>query len=332
MRTGLYILDNLPRVYSPATQSRIAALLDIDASLQAPDIAVRDAALLHCAEVIMTGWGGPRMDAPFLDNAPNLKAVFHAGGSVRPIVTESFWSRGIVISSAWAANAIPVAEYTLSQILFALKQGHRALRCMREARSLDAARSKIGRAPGAYGSTVGVIGLGMIGRLVVERLKPFDLTVLAYDPYAKNKTNGTGKVEMTTLEDLFVRSDVVSLHAPWIPETEGMISGPHIESMKSNAAFINTARGALVREDEMIDVLKKRPDLTAVLDVTYPEPPGDDSPLWDLDNVFLTPHMAGSMGRECHRMGEYMLEELQRYLKGEPLQWQVTQEGLRTMA
>jgi phosphoglycerate dehydrogenase-like enzyme len=102
--------------------------------------------------------------------------------------------------------------------------------------------------------------------------------------------------------------------------------------MKPGASFINTARGAIVREGEMIEVLRARPDLFAVLDVTYPEPPAPDSPLYTLPNVILTPHIAGSMDGECRRMGRYMVEELRRYVKGEPLRWGISRERAAVLA
>ena len=111
-----------------------------------------------------------------------------------------------------------------------------------------------------------------------------------------------------------------------------MITGEHLASMKANAAFINTARGAVVREDEMVEVLRQRPDLYAILDVTYPEPPEPGSPLYTLPNVVLTPHIAGSMDNECRRMGRYAIEDCRRYLAGEPLQWQITREQAATLA
>jgi phosphoglycerate dehydrogenase-like enzyme len=137
---------------------------------------------------------------------------------------------------------------------------------------------------------------------------------------------------MVSLEELFRESDVVSLHAPHTDETDGMITGEHIASMKRGATFINTARGGIVREEEMLEVLRKRPDLTAVLDVTEPEPAAADSPVFALPNVVLTPHIAGSLGLECRRMGRYMVDELRRYLNGEPLRWQVTRELVEKIA
>ena len=111
-----------------------------------------------------------------------------------------------------------------------------------------------------------------------------------------------------------------------------MITGAHIASMKEGATFINTARGAIVREPEMTAVLAERPDLFAILDVTDPEPPVDGSPLYTLPNVVLTPHIAGSMDGECRRMGRTMVEECRRYLAGEPLRWAIDRERARSLA
>ncbi|OPZ01725.1 MAG: D-3-phosphoglycerate dehydrogenase [candidate division BRC1 bacterium ADurb.BinA364] len=272
------------------------------------------------------------MDEAFLVAAPSLEAVFYGAGSIRAIAPPEFWRRGIVICSAWGANAVPVAEYALSQILFGLKRGWQAAAAMKAARGKAQSRQILDGVSGAYGGVVGIVSLGMIGRLVVEKLKPFDVRILAYDPYvAEAEARGLG-VELAGLDDLFRQADVVSLHAPWLPETVGLIRGAHFAAMKPYATFINTARGAIVREEEMIETLGRRGDVWAVLDVTHPEPPVPDSPLWTLPNVTLTPHMAGSQGAECHRMGQTMLEELDRYLSGAPLRWQVTEEKARIMA
>jgi phosphoglycerate dehydrogenase-like enzyme len=170
----------------------------------------------------------------------------------------------------------------------------------------------------------------MTGTHVAKLLQAFDVKVLACTSQ-KNKAIELG-VEQCLLEDIFIRSDVVSLHTPWLRETEGMVKGEHFASMKQNATFINTARGAVVREEEMIDVLRRRPDLFAVLDVTCLEPPSPQSPLFSLPNVVLTPHIAGSMDAECRRMGRYMVNELKRYVTGEPLRWLITREKASSLA
>ena len=329
---ALYILDPGPYewIYGPHERADINKLVDIIAPQQTVQSIREHPELLRDVDVILSGWGAPEMDAAFLDQAPQLKAVFYGAGSIRGIVDHAFWQRGCVITSAYGANAVPVAIYTLAQILFSLKHGWRyALELKRthqypERETMDM--------PGTYTSTVGLISLGMVGRQVCDLLKPFGLKVLAYDPFATPEAAQALGVELCALDDLFRRSDVVSLHTPWLKETEGMITGAHFAAMKKGAAFINTARGAIVREEEMIAVLQQRPDLFAVLDVVYPEPPAPDSPLYTLPNVIVTPHIAGAVGTECQRMGRYMVEELTRYLHGEPLQWGITEQQAKVLA
>ena len=311
-------------IYGPSEQKDIAQLVDIYAPAQTPDVIKENPSLLHDAEIIFSGWGGPRIDEEFLKVAPNLKIVFYGAGSVKNVVTDAFWKKELVITSAYAANAIPVAEYTLSQILFCLKLGWRsALDTIREKRWFWDCESVVG----AYESTVGIISLGVISYKVIEFLQTFDVNIMVCSGYLTKKRADELNVERNSLEDIFKKSDVVSLHSPLSDKTRGMITSEHIASMKPYASFINTARGAVVRQNELIEVLRQRPDLTAVLDVTNPEPPAPDSPLYELPNVVLTPHIAGAMGRECWRMGRYMVEELKRYLNGSPLDWEITREN-----
>ena len=284
--------------------------------------------LLQEVEVILSSWGGPLIDEEFLAAAPNLKTVFYGAGSIKGIMTEAAWKRGIRITSAYAANAVPVAEFTLSQILFCLKHGWRMIREVRDPVSWKG--DKV--VPGVFRTTVGVVSLGMTGRKVCELLQPFDVNVIAFDPYVAAEDFVALGIKSASLEQVFAESDVVALHAPWLPETEGMITGRLLESMKSGASFINVARGALIRENELIDVMRRRTDLTAVLDVVVLEPPAPDSPLFDLSNVVVTPHLAGSMHHECRRMGEYMVEELKRALSGEPMRWEITREKATRLA
>ena len=326
MLKAIFILDPGPYewIYGPQERADIAQLVDVYAPAQTRASIKANPSILAEAEIILSGWGAPEFNTDLLDAAPKLKAVLYGAGSIRGVATDALWDRGIVISSAWAANAVPVSEYALSQILFGLKHGWRIAQRVRANRAYPPRETMT--CPGAYGSTVGIISLGMVGRLVCERLKPFDVKVIAYDPFTTPDVARALNVELCSLDDVFQRADVVSLHTPWLKETEGMIQGRHFALMKSDATFINTARGAVVNEPEMIAALQDRPDLYAVLDVTHPEPPAPDSPLYTLPNVVLTPHIAGSMNDECHRQGRYMVDELRRYLGGQPLQWQITRE------
>lgn len=321
--TALYILDtsSFDMIYGPDEQAAIAGRVQLLGEPLSRQKCNEYPDRLREVELIFSGWGAPLMDEKFLAAAPNLKAVFYGAGSIRGFVTDAFWKRGVVVTSAYAANAIPVAEYILATTLFSLKRGWYHARETR-------AQHKFVRqiAPGAYRSTVGLISLGQIGKLVLNRLRTFDVRQVVYSTSLTPAAAAELGVESVSLDQLFRESDVISLHTPSLPETKGMITGAHFAAMKQNATFINTARGAVVRETEMIEILTRRPDLQAVLDVTDPEPPKPESPLYTLPNVVLTPHIAGSMNNECRRMGHYMVEELGRYLAGQSLQWQITKE------
>jgi phosphoglycerate dehydrogenase-like enzyme len=251
---ALYLLDSgaIEKIYGEEERAAVAGLADVYAPLQTGDSVAKNPGVLAEAEVILSGWGAPAMDGGFLAAATNLRVVFYGAGSLRRVATPAFWERGLRITSAYA---VPVSEYALAAILFSLKLGwHFAFSAQREK-----ALPRQGQVPGAYGSTVGLVSLGMVGRLVRERLRPFDLRVVAYDPFVTPEEAHVLGVDLMSLEDLFASSDVVSLHVPLLPETEGMILGSHLASMKRNATLINTSRGAVVREAEMVEVLGERP-------------------------------------------------------------------------
>jgi len=281
------------------------------------------------AEVIVGTWGMPKLDEEFLAAAPRLRAVFYSAGAVKGFVSDASWARGITISSAWAANGVPVAEYTLGTILLSLK---RFWHFTRDMRSPEGSTQGALRIPGAYHSKVGLVSLGAVGRATARLLQSFEIDVLAYDPFLPSEQAAELGVTLVSLESLFEQCEVVSIHAPWIPATERMVDGALISRMKNGATLINTSRGAVVAEDELCEVLANRPDLSAVLDVTYPEPPAPDSPLRQLPNVLLTPHIAGSMQVECARMGSWMAEELRRFCAKEPLRYSISKEQLASMA
>lgn len=325
---SLFVLADTDKIYSADQQKRIAELTELLCEPLKAEQARKRQDLLSRVELIFSGWGGPTLDEPFLAAAPDLKALFYGAGALSGVMTWAAYERGIIATSAWVANAVPVAEYTLGAILLSLKQAPQLMRRMHDLHGWA------GRDPdaiaGAYHSRVALVSLGVIGRKVAQLLKPFDLDVVAHDPMVSQQDADALNVRLVSLAEAFATGDVVSLHTPWLPETEGMVTGELVASMRPHATLINTSRGAVVREDELTRVLEKeRKDLTAILDVTHPEPPAKDSPLFMLPNVFLTPHVAGSMGKECHRMGQYMVDELERYLAGEPLQWAVPVEMAR---
>jgi len=279
-------------------------------------------------DMLFATWGMPKLDAEFLAAAPRLKAVFYAAGSVKGFATPESYKRGILISSAWQANAIPVAEYSHATILLGLK-GFWSSQRLARAGKFSHQHSPMA---GAFHSNVGLVSLGAIGRLVAGHLAKNEINILAYDPFATPAAAASLGVTLVSLEELFAKSHVVSIHTPWLPETEKMINGPLLRSIPESATLINTSRGAVIDEADLCEVLAERPDITAILDVTHPEPPLPDSPLRTLENVILTPHIAGSLGGEIARMGYWMKDELDLYLEGKPLQHGVSEDMLARMA
>lgn len=280
------------------------------------------------AEAIFTGWGMVMVDEEFLAAFPRLKILFFGAGSIRHFTTNAMWERGVRITTATKENAESVAEYTLAQILLGLKQVHPLALAFRE-HVVPSYREK---AAGNFGSTVGLISLGAIGQRVARWLQHFKHRVIAYDPYVSAKTAAELGVELVDLDTVFSRSDLVSCHAPLLDATNGLLREEHFSRLKPGAVFLNTARGAVVNEPDLCRVLANRPDLFAFLDVTWPEPPAADSPLRTLKNVLLTPHIAGCVGRECERMGAFMVSEFDRYVAGQPLIGEVTRERAALLA
>ena len=280
------------------------------------------------AEAVFSGWGMAKMDAEFLDFFPKLKVIFYGAGTIRSFATEAMWARGIRVTTAARANAESATEFTLGQILLSLKRTWSKTLSIREGKPETFSHPGAGN----VGSTVGLISLGLIGRNVGRRLRTFQHKVIAYDPFVSPHVAEEMDIELVSLEDLFARSDVVSCHTPLLDSTRGLLQRRHFEAMKQGATFINTARGAIVNEQALCEVLAQRPDLVALLDVTDPEPPLPASPLRSLPNVLLTPHIAGCLGPECRRMGLLMLDELDRYLAGEPLLYELDQAKAELVA
>ncbi|MEZ0215663.1 MAG: hydroxyacid dehydrogenase [Rariglobus sp.] len=271
------------------------------------------------AEIIFSGWGMAKIDIEFLRFFPRLKVIFYGAGTIRSFSTEAMWDRGIRITTSARANAESVTEFALAQILLSLKRAWSQALAFRD----EIADPVTGFAAGNVGSTVGLISLGVIGQLVAERLQSYQHKVIAYDPFIAPEVAAALNIELVSLEEIFERSDVVSCHTPLLDSTHGMLQRGHFLSMKRGATFINTARGGVVDEEAMCGVLAERPDLFALLDVTVLDHPRPDSLLRTLPNVLVTPHIAGCLGPECRRMGQLMVDELDRYLAGKPLLYEL---------
>jgi phosphoglycerate dehydrogenase-like enzyme len=283
--------------------------------------------LLGSCDVLVGHWGCPVLDAAAIAQAPDLRLFAYAAGTVKQTVTDAVWDAGIVVTSAAAANAVPVAEYTLAVILLANKGALVAREKLRDP-SLRAMRP---RPLGNVGKRVGIIGASHVGRHVIELLQRFELEVVVSDPFLDAGAAASLGATLVPLEELLATSDVVSLHAPDIPETAGMIGAPQLALLRDGATFVNTARPRLVDGDALERELRTG-RIAAVLDVTDPEPLPPDASLLAIPNAFVTPHLAGSQGTELRRLARTAIDEIERFVRGEPPRWPVTREQLASIA
>jgi len=280
---------------------------------------------------IFSTWGMIRGAADYFKNC---EVIFYGAGSVQGFARE-YLERGIRISSAWVANGVPVAEFTVSQIILACT-GFFGI--TGKVKSFDGWRESgriTGNYKGNYNQKIGILGAGTIARRVIDYLKRLDIKaeILVYDPYYPDEAADKAGARKASLEEIFKTCGVISNHIANLPSTVGMINKEHFNLMQDYATFINTGRGAQIIAQDMIGALKNNKSLTALLDVTDPEePPKDGSELYALDNVILTPHIAGCTGEEVLRMAEYMYGEYKLYISEKKLEYEVTADMLEYMA
>lgn len=283
--------------------------------------------LLQGAEIAITSWGCPPIDEEVLKQAPDLKLVVHAAGTVKGIVTPELIDRGIRVSSANDPLGVGVAETALGLTIAAVKRMWPLSQNTRNG-GWDEGKEQIRE---MYELKIGVVSAGRAGRHYIRLLQSFDVEVLLYDPIISSEEArelGAVKVEF---EQLLVESDVISIHAPSIPQTDNMFNAQAFSIMKDDAILINTARGSVINEEELaIELSKGR--FTACIDVTEPEPPAADHPFRKLDNVILIPHIAGAVNNGKHRLAQYSVDEIRKYLSKEPMLGEVNLKSIHVIA
>jgi phosphoglycerate dehydrogenase-like enzyme len=281
--------------------------------------------------VLLTGWGAPLLDQRRLRLLPRLTAVLHCAGSVKEVVTPALWERGISVSSAAEVNAIPVAEFTFAAILMAGKKAPFLAADARRSRTDWSYRHGRGKLSN-LGLTIGIVGFSRVGRRVVERVQQLeDVTCLVADPFADPSEVADMGAKLATLDEMLRRLDVLSIHAPELPSTRHLIGALELAQLPDHATVINTARGSLV-DTEALERECSTGRLNAILDVTDPEPLPAESALYDLANVMVTPHIAGSLDSETRRMTDAALEELERLEAKTPLRYEVREADLTVIA
>ena len=327
----LFVVDEsyFPFLYGSEELAELESRARFAHPVTSPASVLTNGAEFAEVEAIFATWGMPVLDATMLRRFPKLRIVFYAAGTIRSFVTHDSWRRGVRVTTAARANAKPVAEFTVAAIVFSLKRVWERMHSLREK---DLYRRHCPPIPGCYGTTIGLLALGKIGRCVAAQLRQMDVHVIAYDPYVQPAAAAELGVRLCSIEEVFTTADVVSCHLPLHAATTSLINAALLRRMKPDSTFINTARGAVVNERDLVTVLEERPDLYAVLDTIAEEPPRAGNPLLRLPNAIVTPHLAGSMCHECRRMGRMMIDEFRRYLAGESLLGEVLEHEIDRLA
>jgi D-3-phosphoglycerate dehydrogenase len=262
--------------------------------------------------------------ATLLEAAPSIKVVGVLRAGVENVDVAAATARGIAVVNTPGRNADAVADFTVGMLIAEARnicRGHRGLKHGRWIREYP----NSGHIPDLPGKTVGIVGLGEIGRKVARRLAGFDMTILAHDPFVKTAPEG---IRMVDLPTLMTESDFVTLHARVTKETEGLISRALIARMKPTAYLVNTARSALVDEVALTEALRDRKIAGAALDVFDHEPLGADDPLVHLENVTIAPHLAGGSNDAFFNCPKLLAAELAKLLGGSEPRSVVNREAL----
>jgi phosphoglycerate dehydrogenase-like enzyme len=281
---------------------------------------------LQGMDACLTHWSCPAFSEDVLKKANQLKLIVHAAGSVADLVNDQVYQRGIKVCSANSIMAQYVAEGVLTDILCGLRlipqQSY-------EMKFQKIWKKRLVESQSLLGAKVGLVGLGTIGRYLIRLLEPFHVQIKIYDPYLdKESLKEFPQVELTSLEQVLEWGDIISVHASLTPETRGLLNEKMLKLIKNEALLVNTARGAIINEGALVSELKTG-RFRAVLDVFEVEPLPDESPLRSLENVILLPHVAGITARE--QMSIAMIEEIQRFSRGEPLQYEIPYEKFKFM-
>lgn len=293
---------------------------------------ITDDAILKQTEVLITGWGSRPVDMSTLKRMPNLRLVAHLAGTVKHIVSLDVMGSGVRVVHAASANARPVAEFVLAAILLHNKRVPDWVRLYHAQRgALRIRAEQMHRIVGNRDKVIGLVGASRVGRHLISLLRNHNLQVLLHDPFVCPAEAERLGVQLVALDQLIAQSDVVSLHQPLLPSTRHSFSARECGLMRDGALLINTARGGIIDHDALIAALADG-RFSALLDVTEPEPLADDSPLWDMPNVMLTPHIAGSLGTEVADMTDLVIEEIARFTRGEPLIHEMTTDQWERVA
>lgn len=277
--------------------------------------------------LLILSWESPRISQEILDVCPDLRGVIYGAGSLRPIMTEAFLNSGIPITDSKIVDSRSVAVTVLGVAIAACKGTYTLANDVRNGMW----RENAFKIKDFYKIKIGIIGASCVGSYFAELLKAFDVEVFICDPIKSAEeiaALGAKKVELKTLMS---ECDVISVHAPALPETDDMINKDNLCLIKDGAVFMNTSRGSLINEADLIEECKKNRFLT-FLDVYTREPTAVDNPLRTLPNVICLPHVAGTFTNGVRAIGVHVCEEAERFTRGEKMQCEVDLTKLNILA
>lgn len=280
------------------------------------------------ANVIITSWGSPVIDQEIMDVCPDLELVCHAAGTPKPIISEAMIAKNMPCTYSAVALGEGVAETALGFAISACKHFYTLNKDTGNGLWKQNAKTTV---VDFYDITVGVISGGFVGRHFIKLLQNFNVDVLLYDPTMTAEQVAALGATKAELNEMLSKADVISIHAPSIPATHKMLNASNLPLIKDKAILINTSRGAIFDEPALIEELKKN-RFFACIDVTDPEPPALDNPLRTMDNVILTPHIAGCATNGMPRIAKHVCEEIERFYTDGTLRTPVIYENLSKMA
>ncbi|VAW74534.1 D-3-phosphoglycerate dehydrogenase [hydrothermal vent metagenome] len=278
---------------------------------------------------LITGWGTPRLTSEVFEQAKSLRIISHSAGTVKRMLLECAYDyvipQGICVFSANREIACNAAEHTMGLIIMTCRRIFDHALMIRNDQKKWPDRMLRPNSQYLSGSTVGIVSVSEVGLRVIKLLKPFDTNVLVFDPYLTEEDATALGVKKVPLLDIFSQSDIVSVHAPLLAETRSMINQSHFAALRDGAVFINTSRGDIVDEQALIAELQTG-RISAALDVTIQEPLPKESPLLSLQNVVVTPHLAGSGFYGYEQIGDYAVTALEDFFAGKPVRGAVNFE------
>ncbi len=315
-------------IFTKTSIDKIAGIVNCDKKIYSSDDLENGSCVAFESDIIFSTWGMPSLTDETIRKFKKLKALFYAAGSVKSFASP-FLNNNVRISCAKKANAIPVAEFIVSQIV---------LSCKRYFRIIDWYKNRYDRdsfllGNGANKEKVALIGGGEVSKQVIRILQSaYNFEISLVDPYLSSDVFRKLKVKETTFNKAFSEAMIISNNLPDIDATKNIIDKKCFESMRYGATFINTGRGSQVNEDDFIDVFRKRKDLTALLDVTKNEPLEKESVLFEMDNIYVSPHIAGASGNEYERLAECVLDDFILWYNTKQMENEVTYASLEASA